>query len=313
MENMYDKPRLWKKIIRGTLDCVIAVVLVCAVLSSIIVHGVLDSEKCKNAVCNDEFDLSVETYVRQCFDATSAVIELSGDRIVQDVGVSNLTAYAREYTRQFIDSVYNGTEFVPAEFDNERFKNSIYTQLAEYTNGEITDAEIEEIYNEALKNIHSVLRYVPQITMKLVGKITPMLQKLQVLKNLEIPLYCIAAILITVNFMFGRREHFYDIFLGISSALWVVFVTVEIPFIMVALYDVPSKIVIGESLFLYLIKGINTIAVTYTAIFLGICLVAVTVLLAVAITLVALRTAKQTEKEEKLKKYQKLVDKTEQQ
>ncbi|MBR6766015.1 MAG: hypothetical protein IKM06_05965, partial [Clostridia bacterium] len=82
MENMYDKPRLWKKIIRGILYTLTAITLLAAVISSITVRGILNSENCKNAICTEEFDASVEKYVRQCFMASSSVIELSGDRII---------------------------------------------------------------------------------------------------------------------------------------------------------------------------------------------------------------------------------------
>lgn len=312
MENMYDKPRLWKKIIRGILYTLTAITLLAAVISSITVRGILNSENCKNAICTEEFDASVEKYVRQCFMASSSVIELSGDRIINDVGVDSITLYAREYTRDYVDALYTGKEFVPKEFDNEAFKKSVYDQMKEFSSGELSDGEIEEIYEEALKTIRSVLQYVPKIAHKLINKVSPFIQRVSILKSLEIPLYFISAILVAVTFAFGGKAHLYDVLFGTASALWITFITLEIPLIILAFYNIPQRIVIGESLFLHFIKGICKVTINDSAVVIGVCLGIITVFLAVSIALISFKRLEQREKEKiYIEKHQKTVDKKE--
>ena len=51
-----NTPRLWKKIVIGILNLVVAISLLVAVLTSVLVHGVLDIERFKDNICDQDFD-----------------------------------------------------------------------------------------------------------------------------------------------------------------------------------------------------------------------------------------------------------------
>lgn len=313
MEIKYDKPRLWKKTIRGILDVLAAMLLLFSVLISMLVHGVLNSENCKNAICNDEFDAAVRQAVVKSLEASSSVIELDTQKLVEDIKMDALVAYAREYTADFIDSVFSLKAFEPAPFDNETFKNAVIEQLQQYSD-ELTQEDMQEICDEAVKNIQSTLQYIPNIVVNAVEKFSPVFEKLQLLKKIEIPMYFFTSIIIVANFMFGGKSHRLDVFFGISASTWVVFITVLIPLIMLAIYDIPSKIALGESLLLYFIKGLNRVLIVNSTNILGIALILIIVALVTSVVLIAKRKVAQSRQEEIYKrKIKKTVDKTEQQ
>ena len=99
---------------------------------------------------------------------------------------------------------------------------------------------------------------------------------------------------------------------GTASALWITFITLEIPLIILAFYNIPQRIVIGESLFLHFIKGICKVTINDSAVVIGVCLGIITVFLAVSIVLISFKRLEQREKEKiYIEKHQKTVDKKE--
>ncbi len=310
MEIKYDKPRLWKKIIRGSLDVLAAILLLLSITISMLVHGVLNSENCKNAICNEEFDLAVEKVVIKSIEASSSVIELDSQKLFEEAKMDALVSYAREYTADFINSLFSSKDFEPKAFDNQAYKQAVLNQLQQHSD-ELSQEEIQEICDEAVENIQSTLRYIPAMVTKMVGKISVVLEKLQVLKKIEIPMYIFTLIVIVSNFIFGGKNHRLDVFYGVSASMWIVFTTILIPLVMLALYDIPSKIAIGESLLLYFVKGLNRVFIVNSTIIFAVVLAVITVALIWSIVLIAKRKAEQSNKEEIYKrKHEKTVDKT---
>ena len=62
-ESKKNTPRLWKKIVIGILNLVVAISLLAAVLTSVLVHGVLDIERFKDNICDQDFDNVVKQTV----------------------------------------------------------------------------------------------------------------------------------------------------------------------------------------------------------------------------------------------------------
>lgn len=310
MEVKYDKPRLWKKSIGVILDVLAALLLLFSVLISMLVHWGLNSENCKNAICNEEFDKAVEQAIMKSLEASNTVIELDTEKLVKDIKMDALVVYAREYTAEFIDSVFSSNTFEAKPLDNEIFKNAVLNQLQQYSD-EFTEEEMQEICDEVVKKIQSTLQYIPAIITNRVQKASTILVKLQVLKKLEIPMYFFTSIIVVFNFIFRGEKHRLDVFFGVSASMWIAFVTILIPLIMLCIYDIPSKVALGESLLLYFIKGLNRVFIVNSSMVLGIILSLITVALVMSVVLISKRKVKQREKEEQYKrKIEKTVDKT---
>ncbi|MBE7092817.1 MAG: hypothetical protein E7365_06535 [Clostridiales bacterium] len=291
MEQIYDKPRLWKKVIRGFLDVIVAISLLIAVVTSVLVHGVLDIDKFKDSICNQEFDNSVKQTVFKSLEANNSVIELDSQQLFNDANIDELVLYAREYTKDFIECLFSNKKFEPKPFDNKKFQDAVIKQLK--ASGELTEEEISEITAEAMKNMQDTLQYIPTLIKNKVQDVAPIFLRLSILKLLEVPLYFFAFILAVANFIFGQKNHRLDVAFGLSASCFIAFITVFIPLLMLALYNVPAKIAISESLLLFFVKGINKALVVNMAVILCIALVLITVALVFSIILIAKSKAKQ--------------------
>lgn len=301
----FDKPRRWKSFLRGILYVLSAILLLVSVCVNVMVHNVLDARRCKNIICDEKFDQVVKQAVINSISASSSVIELDVQKLTEDAIVDAMVAYAREYTEDFIDSAFSNKEFSPKPFDNALFKNSVLEQLNTYSD-ELTEEEIAEICNEATSNIEDTLQYIPNILLQSVKGFLPILNKITVLVKFEIPLYLLTAISITVAFLFGGKNHRFDVWFGLSASMFISFVTIFIPLFMACFYDVPSKLAIGKSLLLCFVEGLNRVLIVNPTIFIGVVFALITVSLITSIVLISKIKAKQ----EKI--YQKTVDKTKQ-
>ncbi len=304
MEN-FDKPRPWKSFIRGILYVLSAILLLVSVCISVMAHNVLDAKRCKNIICDENFDNAVKQAVINSISASSSVIELDVQKLTEDTIVDAMIAYAREYTEDFIDSIFSNKEFSPKPFDNALFKSSVLEQLNAYSD-ELTEEEITEICNEATSNIEGALQYIPNILLQSVKGFLPLFNKITVLAKLEIPLYLLTAISITVAFLFGGKNHRCDVWFGLSASMFIASVTIFIPLFMACIYNIPSKLAMGKSLFLCFIEGLNRVLIINSTIFIGVVFALITVSLFTSIAVISKIKAKQ----EKI--YQKTVDKTKQ-
>ena len=222
----YSKPRLWKKLIRGFLDILVALTLLVAVVTSVLVHGVLDVDKFKDSVCNQEFNVSVKQNVIKSIKVNNSVIELDSDQLFADANIDQLVLYTREYTKEFIECLFSNKKFEPKPFDNQQYKDAVIKQLK--ANKELSDEDIIEITDEAMKYMEGVLQYIPTFVTNRVQVVAPIFLRLSVLKQLEVPLYFFALIIAVANFIFGQKNHRLDVFYGLSTACFIMFVTVFI-------------------------------------------------------------------------------------
>lgn len=282
---IHCKPRLWKKLIRGFLDIVVALSLLVAVVTSVLVHGVLDIDRFKDSICNQEFDNSVKQTILNSLNANNSVIELDNEQLFKDANIDKLVLYTREYTKEFIECLFSNKKFEPKPFDNAEFKEAVIKQLKAI--GELTDEEISEITDEAIKNMQNTLQYIPALIENKVQDVAPIFLRLSVLKLLEVPLYFFAFILAVVNFIFGQKNHRLDVAFGLSASCFITFITVFIPFLMLALFNVPKKVALGESLLLVFIKGLNKAIVVNMTVVLGISLIIIAVVLGFSIVMLA--------------------------
>lgn len=277
----YYKPRLWKKIIRIFLDIVVALSLLAAIVVSVLVHGVLDIDKFKDSICNQDFDRSVEQIVLDSIKANDSVIELDGEQLFKDARMDQFVLYSREYTKEFIECVFSNKKFEPKPFDNQLFKDAVIKQLKNHQ--ELTDEEISLIADEVMKNMEKTLQYIPAVISNKISDIAPVFLRLSVIKFLEVPLYFFALIIAVSNFIFGKKNHRIDVAFGLSSACFISFITLFIPLLMLSLYNVPKKVVLGESLLLFFVKGINKVCVINLTVVLGIALILIAVALGLSI------------------------------
>ncbi len=289
-ETNLKKPRLWKKFLRGLLNVIVAISLLAAVVTSVLVHGVLDIEKFKDSICNREFDDVVEQTVLASINSNSSVIELDSEQLFIDANMDYLVLYTREYTKEFIESLYSNKKFEPKPFEDQKYKDGVIKQLKAI--GELTEEEISEITDEAMKNMQNTLQYIPLIIINNIQVVSPILLRISVLKFVEVPLYFFGFIMAVINFIFGGKKHRLDVFYGLSASCFIAFITVFIPALMLSIYNVPKKIVLSESLLLYLIKGLNEVLVVDLTVVFAICIIVFSVMLGFSITLLAKNNAK---------------------
>ena len=285
-----SKRKLFRKFVRIFLDVIVALTLLFAVTTTVLVHGILNIDKFKDSICNQDFDKSVKQTVLNSLTANNSVIELDNEQLFKDANIDKLVLYTREYTKEFIECLFSNKKFEPKPFDNAEFKEAVIKQLKAI--GELTDEEISEIADEAIKNMQNTLQYIPALIENKVQDVAPIFLRLSVLKLLEVPLYFFAFILAVVNFIFGQKNHRLDVAFGLSASCFIAFITVFIPFLMLALFNVPKKIALGESLLLFFIKGINKALVVNMTVVLGIALILITVALGFSIVLLSKKKSK---------------------
>ena len=285
-----SKRKLFRKFVRIFLDVIVALTLLFAVTTTVLVHGILNIDKFKDSICNQDFDKSVKQTVLNSLTANNSVIELDNEQLLKDANIDHLVLYTREYTKDFIECIFSNKKFETKPFDNLEFREAVEKQLK--SSGELTDKEISSITDEVMKNMQNTLQYIPVLIENKVQDIAPVFLKLSVLKQLEVPMYFFAFIVAVSNFIFGKKKHRLDVAYGLSSSCFMAFVTLFIPFLMLALYNVPKKIALGESLLLFFIKGINKALVVNMTVVLGISLILIAVALGFSIVLLSKKKCK---------------------
>lgn len=290
------------KIFRGILDVLAALLLVVALLISVVIHGVFDSTACTNAVCTPEFDNALKNEVIECVESLGAVVDISGEDVLKAIGEENLLTYAHQYTFDFFESINSG-EFNPKEFDEGNLKTHITDYIKSF-DGEISDEEIQEIYELTLKNTEKAVKYIPGLIQQLTPKVSRLFVIGAFLSDIEILVYALAFVLMGLNIIFSEKTKRLDVIFGVLSALFCVLATFAIPLFMAVQYDVPSRIAVDGSLLIYLIEGLNTVLFVNGATTVGIAFFVSAVLLIIVSVILAKRNVS--------KKDEKTVDKNEQ-
>ncbi len=246
------------KIFRGILDVFAALFLIVALFISVISNGIFNSKICTEAVCTAEFDNALKQEVIESVGSLGSVIDISGEDVLEVVGEDNLITYAHQYTFDFFKAIHTNTEFKPQEFNEGNLKEYIYQYIKSF-DAEISDSEIDEIYELTLKNTEKAVKYIPGLIQQMTPNISKVFLTVGFLPDIEIFIYALSFVLMAINIVISEKTKRLDALFGLLSALFCVLATFAIPLFMITLYDIPSKIAMEGSLLIYMIKGINDV------------------------------------------------------
>ncbi len=275
-----------RKILHGFLDVLAAILLLVALISSCLIHGIFDVKASERAICTDEFYEQIKADIIEGVESFGGIIEISGQDVINAIGEDNIKEYTRQYTVDFFDAAYNGKEFVPKNFNDGNLKEYIYNYILSFE-PEVEETDLQEIYETVYKNVEGSVKYIPGIAQKMVPTVSKIKNTLGFVYDIEIYLYIMFALAVAINVILSYDKKYVETLYGLFGTMFCVLATVEIPLIMIIMYNVPSRLVIEESALLQFIGGVNTLVFFNTAVVIGIVfgivaisLVAVSVLLA---------------------------------
>ncbi|MBR2860993.1 MAG: hypothetical protein IKB86_04055 [Clostridia bacterium] len=299
----YARPRTWKKIIRFSLDVLAAILILCAVLCTFSSRFLLNTEAYKSVVITEEFDSAVIKSIEESIEASSSIVEIPSEVVLEAVDRNRLIAYCHEYTLSFIDAAIENKEFAPEPFQSDKLKDAIFKQMEEYSEvAVVTEEEANAVYEYTLENIQQTLTYIPKLILNAMPSAARILSALAITQKLEAVFYALAAVVIVSNFLFGKNGHLLDVFFGTSAAVWVALCTVEIPLLMVTLYNIPSRLALSKTTFYYLVKGVFDMLFARSALVFGIALAIATAALVIAVILITKKRKQQT-REDKTERF----------
>ncbi len=285
----------FKKILRGFLDVFAAIILIIALLVSCFVHFITNVSFSEKTICNEQFYELLKADIIEGVESFGDIFDVSGSEVLNAVGEENVKAYARQYTAEFFDAMYNSGEFKPSEFNDGGLKDYIYNYIRSFE-PETSDADLQEIYEMVSKNVENSVKYIPGIVEKLIPSVNKLVISLDFLRNIEILLYVLFVAIVVMNILISDREKYLDTLYGLLGTLFCFLATIFIPLFMVSMYNIPSKLVLEESVLLQLIEGINSLVFVNTTIVIGIVFAIITVMLVTVSILLAKRKYKEIQK-----------------
>ena len=300
----YARPRFWKRAVRFALDVLSAILILCAVLCTFVSSFLLNAQAYKDVIITEEFDSAVIASIKESINASSSVVELPENVILEAVGEDRIIAYSHDYTLEYIDSIITNKTFEPKEFKCQGLKEAIFKQMEEYSEVTVvTEEEANAVYEYTLENIQKTLKYVPNLILNATPSAAKIISALSIVQKIEMPLYAFAVLVIVCNFVFGGKQHILDVFFGVSAATWVAMCTIEIPLLMITLYNIPSRLALSKTTFYYLVKGVFDMLFARSAAVFGVALIVATVALAISVILIVNKRKKQIQEEKPEKFY----------
>ena len=266
--------KIFKKFLHGFLDGLAAFILVIALLVSCLAHSVFDVKAAEKAVCTDEFYGKIKSDIIGGVESFGGVFDISGTEVLNAVGEDNVKAYARQYTVDFFEATYKGEEFEPAEFDDGNLKEYIYNFVRSFE-PETPEEDLQEIYGNVRKNVEGSVKYIPGLVQTITPIISDVSNSLGFVYNIEIYLYILFALAVAINLILSYEKRYLTTLYGMLGTLFCFLATVFIPLLMISIYDIPSRMVLEESVLLQLIRGINKLVFVNTTTIIGIAFIIV--------------------------------------
>lgn len=267
-----------KKILHGFLDALAAFVLVVALLVSCLAHSTFNVKAAEKAVCTDKFYEKIKSDIVEGVESFGGIFDIPGEEVLKAVGEDNVKAYARQYTIDFFEAAYSGNEFEPEEFTDGELKEYIYNFVRAFE-PEVAEEDLQEIYETVRKNVEGSVRYIPGLVKAITPIIGEAASSLSFIYNVEIYLYILFALAVAINLILSYEKRYLNTLYGLSGTLFCFLATVFIPLLMITIYDIPSRMVLEESVLLELIRGINKLVFVNTSVIFGIAFIIVTALL----------------------------------
>ncbi len=284
-----------KKILSFIIDVLIAITLLCAVIGTTAGTYWMKPDTYKRAVLTDEFDASVEKQIEKSLDGIGSIVEIPTETVINAAGTDKLIRYEHEYINVIFTALFTEEKLLTEPFESDALHSAVMQTLDEYAaQADVSVEDAEGVYTYINRTLNNTLRFLPEVAVKAINKASEYIAKLNGIRAAVIPLWAAAAILITLGIAINGKKRISDSLFGILSATWTAFVTVFIPLVMLAIYDIPSHIALVKTPIYYLVSGTVKVLITDSALIFGAVTVALTVALAAVIVV---RLLKKRDKE----------------
>ncbi len=278
-----------KKALRTTLNIITAITLLVAIFSTFCYAFATNANEYRASILTEQFDSVTITEYKKCVESISSIVEIDTKKVVDAVSASEIEVFEHNYVISVITSITKGKELSLEKFSSAELEAVINQEIKDYCDKnklEFNEAEAKEIYEYICGYIDSTLEFVPNVILNYLKKTAPLFKVLNVFSQLQLPLYFIAIITLLLNLSIAKKRHAKDVLFGTVSAMWIAITTVAIPIGMLALYNIPSRLVFSKNLFFFFVKGVCDVVINKLAILFLIMLLIITVMLIIVIVLI---------------------------
>lgn len=285
-----------KKILRTVLDFVAAISFVIAIFSTFSHAFITNVNEYRSSIITEEFDSTTMAEYKKCVESINSIVAIDTQKVLSAVSANEIETFEHNYVITVVSSLISGKEMQTEHFSSEKLHTVIYEEIEKYCNEnklEFNANEAEEIYQYICGYIDSTLEFIPNAILPYLKKASPIFSKLVFFGRLQLPLYFIALTVFILNLSIGKKRHVKDVLFGSVSAAWMAFCTITPPICMLALYNIPSKLVLSKNLFFYFVEGVCDILINKLAILLLIVFAIITVMMVIVIILASRQKKKE--------------------
>lgn len=274
------------KAIRVILDTVTAIALLLAVLSTFCYTFLVNPNEYRTSILTEKFDSVTVAEYKKCIESISSIVEIDTNKVFEAVSINEIEVFEHNYVIAVVTSIIENKEIKLQNFSSQKLSDVISQEISRYCDEnklEFKPEEAEEIYQYICGYIDSTLEFIPNAIMPFLKKATPLFSVIGFFSQLYLPFFFVAIVAFLLNLSIAKKRHAKDVFFGTMSGVWIAITTVAVPICLLAIYDIPSKLVLSKNLFFYFANGICDIAINKFAIFLTISFCVSTVMLVIAI------------------------------
>ena len=278
-----------KKLLRIILDALTAIALLAAIFSTFCYGFCTNANEYRTSILTEQFDSVTMSEYKKCIDSISSIVEIDTKKVYDAVSANEIEAFEHNYVITVITSIIENKETHLQSFSSQKLENVINDEIKKYCDAnklEFKEEEAKEIYDYICGYIDSTLEFIPNAIMPYLKKAGPLFSTLKLFSQIQLPLYFVAIVALMLNLSIAKKRHAKDVLFGTVSAVWVSIATVAIPINLLALYNIPSKLVFSKSLFFFFVNGVCDVIINKLAILLLIAFLVVTSMLIIGMVIV---------------------------
>ncbi len=279
-----------RKVLRIFLNTTTAIALLGAIFSTFCFAFVTNANEYRASILTEKFDAHTMAEYKKCVESVGSIVEIDTQKVFDAVSANEIEAFEHNYVITVITSIIDNKEMQLQSFSSQKLEEVIYKEIKAYCDAnklEFKEEEAKEIYDYICGYIDSTLEFIPGAIMPYLKKAGPLFATLNVFSQLQLPLYFVALVALVLNLSTAKKRHAKDVFFGTVSATWVAITTFLVPIGLLALYNIPSKLVLSKSLFFFFASGICDVVINKLAILLAIVFVILTVMLVLGMILIS--------------------------
>ena len=278
-----------RKALRIFLDATAAIALLGAIFSTFCYAFVTNANEYRASILTEKFDSLTMVEYKKCIESVGSIVEIDTQKVFDAVSTNEIEAFEHNYVITVITSIIDNKEMYLQNFSSQKLEEVINKEIKNYCDAnklEFKEEEAKEIYDYICGYIDSTLEFIPGAIMPYLKKAGPLFARLNVFSQLQLPLYFVALVSLVLNLSIAKKRHAKDVLFGSVSTTWIAITTFAVPIGLLALYNVPSKLVLSKNLFFLFVNGICDVIINKLAILLVIVLFILTVMLVIGMVLV---------------------------